>query len=154
MADEEAKFWNAFEKETGEKVEARSEGDWIHIPETGATREGLLILTDKSFRFKYVPDTLRPLMGAGIPPSSRIDPSLPSRVATSSPCACRSEVFSRGLFAALSRAAPLSHGAKAVRKPTCFRSTLRADSSAHWRRAGLPLGAWSFTEPNGRLCLG
>ena len=68
MADEEAKFWSAFEKETGEKVEARSEGDWIHVPESGARREGLLILTDKSFRFKYVPDTLRPLMGAGISP--------------------------------------------------------------------------------------
>lgn len=68
MADEEAKFWNAFEEETGEKVEARSEGDWIHMPETGARREGLLILTDKSFRFKYVPDTVRPLMGAGVSP--------------------------------------------------------------------------------------
>ena len=68
MADEEAKFWSAFEKETGEKVEARSEGDWIHIPESGAMREGLLILTDKSFRFKYVPEPHRPWIGAGTSP--------------------------------------------------------------------------------------
>ena len=64
MADEYAEFWSDFEKETGEKVEARSEGKWYRVPGERAVPEGLLILTDKSFRFKYVPDTLRPLMGA------------------------------------------------------------------------------------------
>ena len=68
MADEVTEFWSAFEKETGEKVEARSEGNWIHAPESAAVHEGLLILTDKSFRFKYVPDTERPLMGVGTSP--------------------------------------------------------------------------------------
>ena len=64
MDDEAKEFWGAFETETGEKVEARSEGNWIHG--IGPTREGrgLLILTDKSFRFKYVPDTIRPFMSS------------------------------------------------------------------------------------------
>ena len=64
MDDEVKEFWGAFETETGEKVEARSEGNWIHG--IGPTREGkgLLILTDKSFRFKYVPDSIRPFMSS------------------------------------------------------------------------------------------
>jgi hypothetical protein len=68
MADEAAEFWSAFEKETGEKVEARSEGNWFRVPESGTVHEGLLILTDKSFRFKYVPEPYRPWMGAGASP--------------------------------------------------------------------------------------
>jgi hypothetical protein len=55
MADDAAEFWNKFENETGEKVEARSMGEWFR--RGGAERGlwGLLILTDKSFRFKYMP---------------------------------------------------------------------------------------------------
>jgi hypothetical protein len=70
MDDEAKEFWGAFETETGEKVEARSEGNWIHG--TGPTREGrgLLILTDKSFRFKYVPDTSKPFMSSWMTPES------------------------------------------------------------------------------------
>jgi hypothetical protein len=68
MADEAAEFWNAFEKETGEKVEARSEGRWFRVPESSAAHEGLLILTDRSFRFKYVPEPYRPFMGSGTSP--------------------------------------------------------------------------------------
>jgi hypothetical protein len=66
MVDEAAKFWSAFEKETGEKIEARSEGKWFRLPEKGSA--GLLILTDKSFRFKYVPDTSGSFMGTDISP--------------------------------------------------------------------------------------
>ena len=68
MSDEAAEFWSAFEKETGEKVEARGEGNWFRDPERGAVHEGLLILTDKSFRFKYVPEPYKPWMGAGTSP--------------------------------------------------------------------------------------
>jgi hypothetical protein len=54
MADEAREFWDAFEKETGEKVEARSLGEWF---ERDGDRGlwGLLILTDKAFRFKHMP---------------------------------------------------------------------------------------------------
>jgi hypothetical protein len=68
MDNEVADFWSAFEKETGEKVEARSEGVWYRVPNSGAGHEGLLILTNKSFRFKYVPKTVAPLMGPGLSP--------------------------------------------------------------------------------------
>ena len=64
MADDSREFWSDFEKETGEKVEAQSEGKWYPVPGASASPEGLLILTDKSFRFKYVADTLRPFMGS------------------------------------------------------------------------------------------
>ena len=53
MADEAIEFWNAFEKETGEKVEARSIGEWLQ--DKGPSMWGLVILTDKSFRFKHLP---------------------------------------------------------------------------------------------------
>jgi hypothetical protein len=70
MDDKVKEFWGAFEAETGEKVEARSEGNWIHG--TGPAREGqgLLILTDKSFRFKYVPDAIRPFVSSRMTPES------------------------------------------------------------------------------------
>lgn len=66
MADHIAEFWQAFELETGEKVEARSEGNWFRDGGNPAGHEGLLILTDKSFRFKYVADTPRPYMNMDI----------------------------------------------------------------------------------------
>lgn len=53
MADEAKEFWNAFETETGEKVEARSIGECFR--DKGPTLWGLLVLTDKSFRFRYMP---------------------------------------------------------------------------------------------------
>ncbi len=68
MTDEMAEFWSTFEKETGEKVDVRSEGRWFRDPESTTGHEGLLILTDKSFRFKYVSDKVRPWMGAGMSP--------------------------------------------------------------------------------------
>jgi len=53
MADEAAEFWEEFEKETGEKVVARSIGELYDRPgDVGVW--GILILTDKSFRFKYM----------------------------------------------------------------------------------------------------
>ena len=55
MADEAAEFWSAFEKETGEKVLARSMGEWFKGGGADRGLWGLLILTDKSFRFKYMP---------------------------------------------------------------------------------------------------
>jgi len=62
MAGDSTEFCSDFEKETGEKVEAQSEGSWYAFPGASASPEGLLILTHKSFRFKYVPDTLRPFI--------------------------------------------------------------------------------------------
>jgi hypothetical protein len=62
-SEESALFWKGFETETGEKVEARSEGIWYNVPGNNARHEGLLILTDKSFRFKYIPNTRPPYMG-------------------------------------------------------------------------------------------
>ena len=101
MIDEAAEFWSAFEKETGEKVEARGEGNWFRVPESSAGHEGLLILTDKSFRFKYVPEPYRPWMGAGI------SPELEDR---SEFTVARSDIVSvqvpkRGFFARLTRSA-------------------------------------------------
>jgi hypothetical protein len=55
MADEAAEFWSAFEKETGEKVEARSIGEWYKGNDAQLGLWGLLVLTDKSFRFKHMP---------------------------------------------------------------------------------------------------
>jgi hypothetical protein len=55
MADEAAEFWSAFERETGEKVEARSIGEYYKDGDGGIGLWGLLVLTDKSFRFKHMP---------------------------------------------------------------------------------------------------
>jgi hypothetical protein len=54
MGVEVNEFWDAFEKETGEKVEARSLGEWYET-EGDIGLWGLLILTDKSFRFRHMP---------------------------------------------------------------------------------------------------
>ncbi len=65
MAGDVEKFWKAFERETGEKVEAQSEGTWFRTEDAGSDGRdiwGLLILTDKSFRFKYVPETFETAM--------------------------------------------------------------------------------------------
>jgi hypothetical protein len=54
MADDATKFWDSFEKETGEKVQARSMGELFRPSDRGSGVWGLLILTDKSFRFKHM----------------------------------------------------------------------------------------------------
>jgi hypothetical protein len=56
MADEAAKFWETFEKETGEKVQVRSMGEFFRSSDRGSGVWGLLVLTDKSFRFKHMPN--------------------------------------------------------------------------------------------------
>lgn len=56
--DEAEKFWVDFEARTGEKVVARSMGIWHENGEEKGPW-GILILTDKAFRYKYMPsDTL------------------------------------------------------------------------------------------------
>jgi hypothetical protein len=56
MADEAAEFWSKFEEETGEKVQARSLGELRKASSRDIGTWGLLVLTDKSFRFKYMPN--------------------------------------------------------------------------------------------------
>ena len=56
MVDEATKFWEDFEKETGEKVEARSIGEYYEADYSSVGVWGLLVLTDKSFRFKHMPN--------------------------------------------------------------------------------------------------
>lgn len=46
-------YWKKFAEDTGEEVRARSMGQWRDA--TGRELWGLLILTDKSFRFRYMP---------------------------------------------------------------------------------------------------
>jgi len=55
MSDEAAEFWSQFEVETGEKVEERSLGEWLQTSSRDTGLWGLLVLTDKSFRFKHMP---------------------------------------------------------------------------------------------------
>jgi hypothetical protein len=55
MDDEAAEFWSAFEKETGEKVVARGMGEYLGSSGSDGGFWGLLVLTDKSFRFKHMP---------------------------------------------------------------------------------------------------
>ena len=55
MADEAAEFWENFEKETGENVEARSIGEYFREGPAGIGIWGLAILTERSFRFKFMP---------------------------------------------------------------------------------------------------
>jgi hypothetical protein len=69
MDNETLKFWSTFEKETGEKVEALSEGIWYRVPDSNIGHEGILILTDKTFRFKFIPKTPIPAyMGLSVSP--------------------------------------------------------------------------------------
>jgi hypothetical protein len=46
-------YWKKFAEETGEEVRARSMGQWRDS--TGRELWGLLILTNRSFRFRYMP---------------------------------------------------------------------------------------------------
>ena len=68
--DEVMEFWRAFEEELGEKIEALSEGMWFRVPESKIGREGILVLTDKTFRFMCVPDTSRPFLRTAVSPEA------------------------------------------------------------------------------------
>jgi hypothetical protein len=52
--DDAEKFWSDFEAQTNEQVAARSMGIWHENGEEDGPW-GLLVLTDKSFRFKHMP---------------------------------------------------------------------------------------------------
>lgn len=52
--DEAERFWTAFEAETGEHVVGRAIGIW-HNPGVSKGLWGLVILTDRSLRYKYMP---------------------------------------------------------------------------------------------------
>ena len=55
MEDRATQFWNEFETETGERVESRAMGAMFERDGDEQGLWGLLILTDKSFRFKHMP---------------------------------------------------------------------------------------------------
>jgi len=57
MADKATEFWEAFERETGEKVAARCLGEFFPEGSSGSSEGiwGLLIVTDKALRFKATP---------------------------------------------------------------------------------------------------
>lgn len=55
MDDRAQRFWSEFETETGERVESRAMGAWLERQGDEQGLWGLLILTDKSFRFKHMP---------------------------------------------------------------------------------------------------
>lgn len=55
MAGETERYWAAFEAETGERVVTRAMGQWYEDPAASDGRWGLLILTDRSFRFRHEP---------------------------------------------------------------------------------------------------
>jgi hypothetical protein len=88
MADEAAEFWTAFEKETGEKVEARCIGEYYRTQDTSSGLWGLLVLTDKSFRFKHMPSenwlsSLFKRVGRSSGPKEVIDITIPRSEITS-----------------------------------------------------------------------
>ena len=55
MADKVKEFWDTFERETGEKVEARCLGKYFPDGSDREGKWGLLVLTDKAFRFRETP---------------------------------------------------------------------------------------------------
>jgi hypothetical protein len=55
MDDAAEKYWKEFEAATGEVVETRSMGQLHPEPNSKEGPWGLLILTDRSFRFKHEP---------------------------------------------------------------------------------------------------
>jgi hypothetical protein len=67
--DEAEKFWSDFEAQTNEKVVARAMGIWHEKGEEKGPW-GLVILTDKTFRFKYMPSESL-LMGLFRPPEGK-----------------------------------------------------------------------------------
>ncbi len=52
-------FWAEFEAETGEKVEARAMGTYRASGEKGEGVWGLVVLTDRSLRFRFMPKQTR-----------------------------------------------------------------------------------------------
>lgn len=56
MADEAERYWKKFEEETGERVETRAMGQWYEDPAGGGDAIwGLFVVTDRSFRYRYLP---------------------------------------------------------------------------------------------------
>jgi hypothetical protein len=55
MDERVAEFWKEFERETGETVVDRCLGEYFPAADKGEGRWGLLVLTDKSFRFRETP---------------------------------------------------------------------------------------------------
>ncbi|HTX72572.1 MAG TPA: hypothetical protein VMC79_07075 [Rectinemataceae bacterium] len=55
MDERAEQFWQAFEAETGEKVESRAMGAWLERGGDEHGLWGLVVLTDRSFRFKHMP---------------------------------------------------------------------------------------------------
>lgn len=51
MTQEAEQFWRDFEKSTGERVEAKTMGQWLDSSSQKEGVWGLLILTDRSLRF-------------------------------------------------------------------------------------------------------
>jgi hypothetical protein len=52
-------FWADFEAETGEKVEARAMGTYREPGDRGEGVWGLVVLTDRSLRFRFMPKQAR-----------------------------------------------------------------------------------------------
>jgi len=48
-------YWKRFEQETGERVEARTMGQWFEGASADDGLWGLLVLTDRSVRFRHQP---------------------------------------------------------------------------------------------------
>lgn len=55
MDERAQRFWDEFEAETGERVESRAMGAWLAREGSEEWLWGLLVLTDKSFRFRHLP---------------------------------------------------------------------------------------------------
>ncbi len=118
MADGVEEFWRAFEKETGEKVEARSEGQWFRVLEDNTRPEGwgiwgLLILTDKSFRFRYVRETCESAMiRNAVVPFEPKDPAefTVSREDIVSVCSMKRGFFKRFVRSGFSRCSVVARG--------------------------------------------
>jgi hypothetical protein len=55
MDDSVQAFWDAFERDTGEKVSARTMGQYLPAESGAKPLWGLLVLTDSSLRFRPTP---------------------------------------------------------------------------------------------------
>jgi hypothetical protein len=99
-ADEAAEFWATFERETGEKVQARSIGELYEGGSDPGTW-GLLVLTDKSLHFKFMPsDNWISSLFRGVSRKSG-DKKLPDNLVVPRDCLIAVERPKRGLFGML-----------------------------------------------------
>jgi hypothetical protein len=55
MSDEVREFWDAFERETGEKIEAKGMGAWREGDSASSELWGLLVVTEAAFHFRHLP---------------------------------------------------------------------------------------------------